>query len=159
MEKKKVVISIIFVALIIVVAIHARYMEKEIETYNSQASASKEAFEDFCTCALDVFDETQTTFSDLQRSYTGVMANMKVWARNHYAHWQEKDLPYEITYEEEEGDPLMDTYFAIPQLYSDLVNAYYLKEPEYEITLTKEQVEKRVAELRSEMEIHCVPFS
>lgn len=44
MEKKKVVIRIIFVALIIVVAIHARYMEKEIETYNSQESASQGGF-------------------------------------------------------------------------------------------------------------------
>ncbi|WP_160203295.1 hypothetical protein [Anaerotruncus colihominis] len=88
------------------------------------------------------------------------MSSMKVWARNHYAHWQDKNLPYDITYGEEEGDdPLMDVYFAIPELYSDIVNACYLKEPEYEITLTKKQVEERVAELRSQMEIHCVPFS
>ncbi len=37
-------------------------MEQNVETYNLQASASKEALEDFYTCVLDVFDETQTTF-------------------------------------------------------------------------------------------------
>lgn len=119
----------------------------------------KGAFEDFCTCALGVFAETQTTFSDLQRSYTSFMMSMTVWVRKHYSHWQEKELSYDITYEEEEGNPLMDIYFAIPELYSDFINAYYLKEPEYKITLTKGQVEEQVAEFRSQMEIHCVPFS
>lgn len=159
MENKKIFVSVFLIILLITVAVYEKHVNDEHSEYNLQASSAKEAFDNFCDCALGVFDETLTNFSDLQRSYTRVMANMKVWVRNHYAHWQARDLPYNITYEEEGGDPLMDTYFAIPELYSDIVNAYYLKEPEYEITLTKKQVEERVAELRSQMEIHCVPFS
>lgn len=160
MEKSKTFISIFLVILIISIAVYEKHVDNERSEYNFQASASEECFATFCESALGVFDEKSTTFSDLQSSYTALMSSMKVWARNHYAHWQDKNLPYDITYGEEEGDdPLMDVYFAIPELYSDIVNACYLKEPEYEITLTKKQVEERVAELCSQMEIHCVPFS
>lgn len=158
MKIKKIFVGALLIILLTTVAVYEKHVNDEHSKYNIQASSAKEDFDIFCENALGAFDENPIAFSDLQQSYTGFMMSMKVWARNHYAHWQNENLPYDITYEEEEGDPMMDIYIMIPELYNEIVNTCYLKEPEHEQLLTKAQAEKRVKELRSQMEIHFSLF-
>lgn len=154
--KLKKIICIVLCAAVAVLWYTGEERQKDIEEYNINASSTATIVYSFCDNALGIYDEEPTTFSELNDSHTAVQIHIWRWTAWSYSeHKLKGDLPFRNG---EDGDEVLIIAEDISTLNSDLMNAYFLKNPEKNEELTKEEVTKRVEDIRRRTDILCAPF-
>ena len=136
--------------------VRRRGTTKDIEEYNLNADKSAATVYSFCDNVLGIYDEEPTTFSELNDSYTATQIRIWRWQAWSY---RDNNLNGERPFENgEDCDRMIIIAEDISKLNSDLMNAYFLKNPEKNVELTKEEVTKRVEDIRRRTNILCAPF-
>ena len=147
----------VFVVVVLYTAYTDQKRQEDIETYNIGARKVTNSVYSFCDNALGIYDEEPTSFSELNDSHAIALVFIRRWVDMVMDAENNGVILYKDNGENAISE-LVSIFEDISELNSDIMNAYFLKNPEKNVELTKEEVTKRVKDIRQRTDMLCGPF-